>query len=159
MRRLLIPAALAVTLAAPATAAAPRVVTLNWEETARSGGQSVMTFKVDKVTFTGTGWGVTGSYTNRSTKTIRLIESWFSLRAYRTRAYGPRARFGRFRARSVSPRPPRELAPGQTWRGGFGGRGLPQRGRFVRVVFGDFAPSFFNVRAPWAWITDHTFRY
>jgi hypothetical protein len=160
VRRLLIPAALAVALTAPATAAAPRVITLNWEEAARSGGQSVMTFKVDKITFTGSSWRVTGAYTNTSTKTIRLVEPWFSLRAFRTRAYGPNARFRRFKALSLSPRPPRTLAPGQTWRGGFGGPGLPGRGRFVRVVFGDFAPAFFNnVRAPWAWVTDHTFRY
>jgi hypothetical protein len=34
-------------------------------------------------------------------------------------------------------------------------------GSFVRVVFGDFTPAFFNnVGAPhWAWVTDHTFRY
>jgi hypothetical protein len=37
-----------------------------------------MTFKVERITFANTGWGVTAAFTNRSNETLRIVKKRFS---------------------------------------------------------------------------------
>jgi hypothetical protein len=118
-----------------------------------------MTFKVERITFANTGWGVTAAFTNRSNETLRIVKKRFMLRLYKTRRVDNRTRYVYVLATGIDPPMPPTLAPGQTWRGGFGGKALPRRGEYVRVAFGRFARLAPGLPREWHWVTDHTFRY
>ncbi len=157
MRRTLL-ALLLVAAVLPIGSASARTVPANWNETFMWRGKPIATFKVGKLTFLKSGWGATASITNRSDRPLRLVKKRFELRVYKTRAYGPRAKYEWLAATSIDPPMPTTLPPGATWNGGFGGKALPRRGEYVRVAFGRYARAG-GMRSSWWWVTDHTFRY
>jgi hypothetical protein len=159
LRRLLSVTAVAA-LALPASASAG-VVHVNWREQAKVGGKPVVQFHVETLASSKQGnhsvWVVVASVTNRSSKTLTLSKQ-FGLARYRG-AKDVSPRLGTLLpALTFRPALPKTLRPGQTWRGAFGGFGVPPDGTYVRVVFGRFAgPAVPG--APFAWITDHARRW
>jgi hypothetical protein len=154
-RKLLVFAALAA-LAVPAPASSRRV---SWQEAFTAKGAPLVTFTVTAVTIRGRRWSVSASVKNTWTQPISLARNYFGLRFYRTRRAGP-ATFNLFRrARHLRPAFPTVLQPGQSWTGGFSGRGRPgRRWRWVRVSFGSFRRIDPSLPPIWSWITDHTAR-
>lgn len=145
--------------------AAAKILTLNWVEKA-SGDQypAAMTFRVKSVTLTRKSWATHASFTNRSSKTIRIVKP--------TDTYPPEYTFGLGWASACKPpaiacaldtrnrtysKPslPTLLRPGQTWSGVFGGPGLPKKGLLVYVLFGHF---LLPDGKDFDWITTHSFR-
>ena len=165
MRALVV--ALAVALVASSAAAAPpRTIKLGWlERTSPAYGFPAMTFKVADVVVTGKAWAVHGSVTNRSKQTIGIV-------APDTRTYPTQYGFGLARANTSCPRNarcgtdevtqtyakpalPKQLAPGQTWKGVFGGPGKLPRQRIINVTFGFFVVS---QTKHFSWNTTNSFR-
>lgn len=153
MRKVLAPAAAAALLLAPA--ASGKTVNVNWREHVVLDGQRVMRLRIDALAFTPGRWAVRLSFTNISPRPLTVIKNDFALALYPPRARNP-CRFAVLRATSFGPMQPERLAPGQTWRGVFGGRStLPSVGS-LRVIVSRFAggpPSF----PRFGWLTDHVY--
>lgn len=147
--------------------AKPRVLKLNWVEHRTAAQFPVaMTFKVTNVTLGIKAWSVRGSFTNRSTKAIRVIRhpemadyALFSFALavpyYIQSGYSKRASVRALLASYARPTFPQVLRPGQSWSGVFGGPGLPPKGKLINVVFGVFSVPG---EPEWSWITTHAFK-
>ena len=147
--------------------AKPRVIKLNWVEQ-RSAAQFpvAMTFKVKEVRIGKKAWSVRASFTNRSTKTIRITRhpemadyALFSFALgvpyYIQAGYSRRASLRALLASYARPLYPMFLRPGQSWSGVFGGPGVPPKGKLINVVFGVFSVPG---EQDWSWITTHAFK-
>jgi hypothetical protein len=159
MRRLVLVAAAAAALAAPAGADTgdPDRYNVDWHETLRARGKVAMTFTVTRVHFQFTAWSAQVEFHNLSAKTIN-VQPQFALLLAKTR--NADADFQALVARRAQPALPRILFPGQRWKGLIGGPGRPIRGSYVRVNFGFFVVSglFADKSKGFSWITDHVFR-
>jgi hypothetical protein len=152
-RRLLAIAAVIALLLVPAASA--KTVNLNWREQAVLDGQRVLRIRVDALAFEPGRWAVRLSFTNLAPRTLTVVRNNFALVLYPPGARDP-CRFDALRATSFWPTTPRELQPGETWRGVFGGKAtLPSRGS-LRVLV-----SWFSGGPPsiprFGWLTDHTY--
>ena len=143
----------ALCLVVPAGAAAGRV---GWNETAKSSGGRVMTYRVDTVSISSNGWSARVSFTNISKRTIK-VGSNFGLAFYADpKAEDLSVAVGFAAATTFSTPTPTELKPGASWTGTIGGTGrLSMGGTFyARVVFGPFT-GLPGESSPVVWITDH----
>jgi hypothetical protein len=167
--------AVAALVASPAApTAASRTIKLNWVEQRSKAyyADTPMTFKVKDVTLTARAWSVHASFTNRSELTLRIVRPRGRAANYYA-PYGFGLGWGHGLASGAStttletlqdnyakPAFPRELRPGQTWIGVFGGLGLPPKGLVIYVSFGLFYPpgAPANGVKEFDWITMHAFK-
>ncbi|MDQ3821882.1 MAG: hypothetical protein M3321_01410 [Actinomycetota bacterium] len=166
-RGLLLVAAVATAGAlALATGADARTIRLGWSEsTPNAFGYPRMTFRVVSVTVVGTRWSVRAAVHNRSAKTIFIVrpnanafpvQYGFGLLALRRACpRGSRCAPVGITATQSRPRIPRRLAPGASWTGVFGGRGVLPRRVLLSVSFGRFTAAG-GVR--FTWVTQRSFR-
>ena len=152
MRRLLLLVTLVAVTAPPAADA--RTIKLGWRE---DDGLGVMSFRVSTLTLGNDRWTVRGSFTNHSPVPLRIERRFFALVVFGTPDLSRPA--AAIRATSFAPRPV-SLAPGGTWRGTFGGPGIPSRGSYLRVRFGRFSgtPSPIPGLRHFSWLTEHSHR-
>jgi hypothetical protein len=161
-------AASAVTSAA--VAADGKTLRLNWVDTTPS-NRPAMTFKVASVTLTPRAWSVRATIVNRSKEPAEIVRAdarayphqynfavaWFS--ACPPHAYSCERGINSWpslRAAYAKPALPKELGPGESWSGVFGGPGLPPQGKLVYVTFGTFV---FRLRGTaLGWITNGSFK-
>jgi hypothetical protein len=158
-RLAVVPAALALVLAGGASAG---VVQVNWNEQAKVKAKPAIAFHVralaDKTKGKVSGWAVTASFTNRTSKPLRISRNQFGLALFKN-AKATNPKDGTLMpALAFKPDLPAVLAPGKTWRGTFAGYGKPPEGAYVRVLFGWFSGpavggSGFN------WLSDHVQRW
>jgi hypothetical protein len=128
-----------------------------WSEHVWYGGRVLMTFNTREISINGPNWAVTGSFKNRTRRTVAVVAKAPGIAiANRPPIQRPPYRF--IRATSVQPPFPKALRPGQVWRGTFSGSGLPSNGRFLMAVFGDFAQITPDTARGWRWVTDHAIR-
>jgi hypothetical protein len=156
VRLLLLAAACAAALAAPAGAGPTKTIRLAWSERATEGSRTIMTFNVRSLTIDGTRWTVNGGFRNTSRTTLR-IQKRFAL------LYGPSAaRVSGMKvltAKGFRPALPATLAPGKGWSGKFSGSGgTALKKTNVRVHFSYFAGRVLPGRPGFGWITDHVAR-
>ncbi len=139
-----------------ATAPVAGAARVNWNEKANYAGKPIMSYKVESLTFTKTGWTAVVSFRNLSQKTIRVGNRFgvgFWTKAHATdlaKAVG----FGT--ATQFSSKVPTVLKPGDHWSGVIGGLGYLNRSGHVyaRLIFGPFT-GFPGQTSSVVWITDH----
>jgi hypothetical protein len=143
-------------LASASSARAENPLRLDWHETAVRGGKPIMEFHVVSYLGRRSGWTVYARFTNTGTRTWP-IRKQFGIRIFDNR--NPLGDYTSLRARRYAPAMPTRLAPGQSWAGAIKGPRVPIRGKYVRIVFGDFVGRLGGTRwKTWVWITDHAFR-
>jgi hypothetical protein len=146
---------LAVVVLAVPSAAQARTIELGWRE---HDGIGVMSFSVSTLTLGNDEWTIRGSFTNHSNVALRIDRRFFALGVFATSDLSRPAAL--IRATSFSPVPIR-IGPGKTWRGRFGGPGVPSRGSYLRVRFGRFIGRPSPIRDfpnGFSWLTDHVHR-
>lgn len=137
---------------APAAAAAGS----GWNESAKVGGQSMMTYTVDSLTFGTKGWRAHVSFDNVSKATI-AVGSGFGVAFFGdARTVDTTKAVGFAVASTFSTKLPKSLKPGASWTGVIGGVGRLTRSQRVwaRVVFGPFT-GIPGIGGKIVWITDH----
>jgi len=104
-------------------------------------------------------WSAQVEFRNRSENTI-AIKPQFALLLAKTGSSTDPDSFEALVARRAQPALPKQLFPGQRWRGVIAGPGRPKRGTYVRVNFGFFVVSglFRDKSKGFSWITDHVFQ-
>jgi hypothetical protein len=153
---------------APARAAEPQQVELDWRESYPATGKRLV-FVVDRLAVRKLGWSVDIAVTNSTSipfaAGVRQLRPAYGLMLFATddlaeleqqSAQGglPPLR----RATTIEPEPPSTLAPGETWRATLAGRGSLPAGSYVRVSLGPFQavgepPE--GMERSVVWITDH----
>ena len=139
-------------LLAPAAAA----TSSGWNETAKSGGTSIMTYTVDSFTFGSKGWQAHVTFRNLSKATI-TVGRGFGVAFFGDAHTEDTARAVGFAiASTFSTKLPKSLRPGASWTGVIGGTGSLTRSQKVwaRVVFGPFT-GLPGIGTSMVWITDH----
>jgi hypothetical protein len=138
---------------------------LNWVEqrTKAYYTSTPMTFKVKDVVLVSRNWSVHASFTNRSTAAIRIRPSLGNYFAPYNFGLGWSAGGGQqldvVRYSFARPVFPKQLRPGQTWSGVFGGRGQLPNGLIINVIFGPFyPPTAPQTVKEFNWITSHAFK-
>ena len=138
-----------------APTASARTIPLSWNERFDVAGQAVMRFEVRSLTISKSRWSTRVSFRNLTARPVTITNRFALLHA---RKRSTRT-FGRLAARSLRPRMPSRLAPGQSWSGTFSGTGAAAlEGVFVRVHFDAFVGRLRLGRARFGWITDHAVR-
>jgi hypothetical protein len=146
-----------------------RVFHLNWTEHAAFEGYKMMTFHVKSLEVGPDGWKAVVSFDNDSTKTIVLPKggqhspaSW-GLGVFTSAVSARVEDEGNYeiKPKTIAPRMPAELAPGESWSGVFASPEPPRARRWLHVVFGVFfwkgkPPS--GLGAYFLWITTHALR-
>ncbi len=161
-------AASAVTSAA--VGADGKTLRLNWVETTPS-YKPTMTFRVASVTLTPKSWSVRATIVNRSKETAEIVRAdpraylqqydftvaWFNIcppHAYHCERGSNSS--PSLRATYAKPALPKDLRPGESWSGVFGGPGLPPQDKLVYVTFGTFV--FRSQGTALGWITNGSFK-
>jgi hypothetical protein len=145
-----------------AVGASAGVVQVNWNEQATLHAKPVIAFHVlalaDQTKGKTSGWAVTASVTNRSSKPLHVSGKQFGLALFGdATSTNPKAAL-LLPALAFKPKLPAVLAPGKTWRGTFAGYGKPPEGAYVRVLFGWFSGP--AVGGPgFNWLSDHVHRW
>jgi hypothetical protein len=135
--------------------ASARTIQLGWNERFDVAGQAVMRFEVRSLTISKSSWSTRVSFRNLTARPVS-IRNRFALLHSRKRSTRT---FGRLAARSLRPRMPSRLAPGQRWSGTFSGKGAAAlKDVFVRVHFDEFVGQLRPGRARFGWVTDHAVR-
>lgn len=164
-------AALAAAPAAPSAGA--RTIKLNWVEQRSKAyyADTPMTFKIRDVTLTARAWSLHASFTNHSELILKVGRPTGRGNFYAPYGFG--LGWGQGLASGAStttletlknnyarPAFPKELRPGQTWSGVFGGFGVPPKGLVIYVTFGLFYPPGApnNGVKEFSWITQHAFK-
>jgi hypothetical protein len=146
-------------LALLALASAAGAQNVGWNEAAKSGGVKVMTYTVDTLTFSSTGWRAKVSFHNVSHVTIRMSTqrefgaAFFADPKTETLTNA----IGFATATTFSSKLPTVLKPGDSWTGTISGTGtLTASGKvYARVVFGPFT-NLPGTKSAVVWITDHS---
>jgi hypothetical protein len=152
--------ALGASLAAAAVLALPAfsALGLNWNETAKDGKVSVLSFHVTSLTIGSNGWSAHVSFGNLSTKTVK-VGNQFAVAFFSNATSENLADAAALApATSFSPARPVALKPGATWTGVISGTGQLSASRpslYARVVFGPLS-GVAGQTAPVYWITDHS---
>jgi hypothetical protein len=142
-----------------ASSASAKTLKLNWVEQRSKAyyPTTPMTFKVKDVVTVGTKWSVHAAFTNRSTVHIRIRRTLGNY--YAPLDFGLTWAHGGLQYSFAKPAIPKQLRPGQTWSGVFGGRGRLPKDLLISVAFGPFYPP----NAPqtvkeFNWVTQHNFK-
>lgn len=162
--------AAALIVSTPAAAGPIRTIKLNWTERT-VGSRPPMTFKVTSVTLARHAWSVRATITNRSRAGARIRSAderafphqynfavaWFN--SCPPHAYSCERGINSWpslHATYAKPALPKELGPGESWSGVFGGPGLPPQGKLIYVTFGTFV--FRSQGTAVGWITNGSFK-
>ena len=152
MRALLTVAGATCLVLAPAAAA----TSSGWNEGAKVGGRSVMTYTVDSLTFGTKGWQAHVSFRNLSKATI-AVGTGFGVAFFGdARTVDTTKAVGFAVASTFSTKLPKSLKPGASWTGVIGGVGSLTRSQTVwaRLIFGPFT-GLPGIGGRMVWITDH----
>jgi hypothetical protein len=131
---------------------------VGWNEAAKSGGDKVMTYTVDSLTFDSKGWRAHVSFKNVSHLPIGLAtQREFGAALFadnKTETLSQAIGFAT--ATNFSTKLPTKLEPGDSWSGTISGTGNRTMTRriYARVVFGPFSGLPGTTTAV-VWITDH----
>ncbi len=153
LRGLLAAAGATCLLLAPAAAAGSAA----WNETAKVGGVSIMTYTVDSLTVGPKSWTAHVSFRNVSKKTIGVGNQFGVAFFPDATTEVPANAVGFAPATTFSTKLPKSLKPGASWSGVIGGTGTLTRSQklWARVVFGPFTGLSTKTSSSMVWITDH----
>jgi hypothetical protein len=140
-------------LLAPAAAARSAA----WNETAKVGGVSIMTYTVDSLTVGPKSWTAHVSFRNVSKKTIGVGNEFGVAFFPNAKTQAPSKSLGFATATAFSTKLPKSLKPGASWTGVIGGLGKITKSQKVwaRIVFGPFTGLSTKKGTSMVWITDH----